>query len=147
MPPDPIRPADTRAWLCRALDDLRGAEVDLAAAPPLLGDATLHCQEAVEKALHAFLLPAPAPAPDREPAAAQDRSGASGRSRCRPSPSPPRTGASRPAAGVHGGAHRTTALAGSSPPSRNWRQSFLPIYAQLPGVVRRLRLAQATRSR
>ncbi|HAM58872.1 MAG TPA: DNA-binding protein [Candidatus Rokubacteria bacterium] len=55
MPPDPIRAADTRAWLARALDDLRGADIDLAATPPLLGDATFHCQQAVEKALKAFL--------------------------------------------------------------------------------------------
>ena len=47
--------ADTRAWLARARDDLRGAEVDLAASPPLLGDAVFHCQQAVEKALKAFL--------------------------------------------------------------------------------------------
>jgi len=39
----------------RAQEDLRGAEIDLAAAPPLLGDATFHCQQAVEKALKGFL--------------------------------------------------------------------------------------------
>ena len=50
-----MRVADTRAWLARAQDDLRGAEIDLAAAPPLLGDAAFHCQQAVEKALKAFL--------------------------------------------------------------------------------------------
>lgn len=55
MPPDPIRVADTKAWLVRVGEDLRGAEVDLAAAPPLLGDAMFHCQQAVEKALKAFL--------------------------------------------------------------------------------------------
>jgi HEPN domain-containing protein len=47
--------ADTRAWLARARDDIRGADIDLAAAPPLLGDAAFHCQQAVEKALKAFL--------------------------------------------------------------------------------------------
>ena len=40
---------DTRAWLARAHEDLRGAEVDLTATPPLLGDATFHCQQAAEK--------------------------------------------------------------------------------------------------
>src|SRR3990167_8195952 len=55
IPPDPIRAADTRAWLARALDDLRCADIDLAATPPLLGDTTFHCQQAVEKALKAFL--------------------------------------------------------------------------------------------
>jgi len=34
--------ADTNAWLVRVGEDLRGAEVDLAAAPPLLGDAMFH---------------------------------------------------------------------------------------------------------
>jgi len=47
---------DTRAWLARARDDLRGAEIDLAAVPPLLGDAAFHCQQAVEKALKALLV-------------------------------------------------------------------------------------------
>ena len=55
MPPDPVRVADTRAWLLKAGDDLRGAEVDLEAVPPLLGDALFHCQQAVEKSLKAFL--------------------------------------------------------------------------------------------
>ena len=50
-----MRTADTRAWLVRARDDLRGADIDLAASPPLLGDAAFHCQQAVEKALKAFL--------------------------------------------------------------------------------------------
>ena len=50
-----MRTADTRAWLVRARNDLRGAEIDLAASPPLLGDAAFHCQQAVEKALKAFL--------------------------------------------------------------------------------------------
>ncbi len=55
MPLDPARVEDTKAWLTRAGEDLRGAEVDLAAAPPLLGDAMFHCQQAIEKALKAFL--------------------------------------------------------------------------------------------
>lgn len=55
MPHDAIRVADTRGWLRRAAGDLRGAEVDLAAVPPLTGDAAFHCQQAVEKALKALL--------------------------------------------------------------------------------------------
>jgi HEPN domain-containing protein len=46
---------DTRAWLIRAHQDLRGADVDLEAAPPLLSDATFHCQQAAEKAMKGFL--------------------------------------------------------------------------------------------
>ena len=38
MPHDPIRLADTRGWFLKAKEDLRGAEIDLAAVPPLLGD-------------------------------------------------------------------------------------------------------------
>ena len=55
MPHDVHRVADTRGWLLKAADDLRGAEVDLAAVPPLTGDAAFHCQQAAEKALKAFL--------------------------------------------------------------------------------------------
>jgi HEPN domain-containing protein len=55
MSRDDPRVADTRAWLRKAADDLRGAEVDLAAAPPLTGDAAFHCQQAAEKALKALL--------------------------------------------------------------------------------------------
>jgi HEPN domain-containing protein len=55
MPHDAHRVADTRGWLLKAADDLRGAEVDLAAVPPLTGDAAFHCQQAAEKALKALL--------------------------------------------------------------------------------------------
>ena len=55
MPPDPVRVADTRAWLEKAEQDLRSAQADLAFAPPIMGDAVFHCQQAVEKALKAFL--------------------------------------------------------------------------------------------
>jgi HEPN domain-containing protein len=55
MVPDPARVADTQAWLAKAANDLRAADIDLAAIPPLLDDATFHCQQAVEKALKAFL--------------------------------------------------------------------------------------------
>jgi HEPN domain-containing protein len=47
--------ADTRSWLIKAANDLRGAEIDLAAEPPLLEDAVFQCQQAAEKAFKAFL--------------------------------------------------------------------------------------------
>lgn len=55
MQHDAARWADTCGWLRKAMADLRGAEIDLAAAPPLTGDAAFHCQQAAEKALKAFL--------------------------------------------------------------------------------------------
>lgn len=55
MPLDPVRIADTRAWFVKMTKDVRGAEIDLAAEPPLLEDVMFHCQPAVEKALKAFL--------------------------------------------------------------------------------------------
>ncbi|MBI1723675.1 MAG: HEPN domain-containing protein [Gemmatimonadetes bacterium] len=55
MPLDPVREADTRGWLAKARMDLRSAEVDLGASPPITGDAAFHCQQAVEKALKALL--------------------------------------------------------------------------------------------
>jgi HEPN domain-containing protein len=54
MPPD-ARAKEVAAWLSRAGLDLRAAEVDLDADPPLLADAAFHCQQAVEKALKALL--------------------------------------------------------------------------------------------
>jgi hypothetical protein len=44
-----------QAWLRRADDDLRSAQVDLAADPPLIEDALFHCQQAAEKAMKPFL--------------------------------------------------------------------------------------------
>ena len=55
MQHDAARWADAGGWLRKAVADLRGAEIDLAATPPLTGDATFHCQQAAEKALKAFL--------------------------------------------------------------------------------------------
>ncbi len=52
---DPERVADTRAWLLKATNDLRAAETDLAATPPLLEDVLFHCQQAAEKAMKALL--------------------------------------------------------------------------------------------
>jgi HEPN domain-containing protein len=55
MQPDPVRAADTQAWLEKAAMDLRSAEADLGVTPPIVGDALFHCQQAIEKALKAFL--------------------------------------------------------------------------------------------
>jgi HEPN domain-containing protein len=55
MQPDARRAANTRAWLVRALDDL-GTAADLSSLPmPRLRSVLFHCQQAVEKALKAFL--------------------------------------------------------------------------------------------
>ena len=55
MAVDPERVAEVDEWLAKANGDLRGASVDLAAAPPLTGDAMFHAQQGTEKALKAFL--------------------------------------------------------------------------------------------
>jgi HEPN domain-containing protein len=55
MPPDPLRAQEARAWLARARADLRAADVDLRAEPPLAEDAAFHAQQAAEKALKGFL--------------------------------------------------------------------------------------------
>ncbi|HSB79665.1 MAG TPA: HEPN domain-containing protein [Candidatus Methylomirabilis sp.] len=52
---DPKLVADTRAWLVKAINDLRAAVTDLAASPPLLEDVLFHCQQAAEKAMKALL--------------------------------------------------------------------------------------------
>jgi HEPN domain-containing protein len=55
MPHDRALVAETRAWLEKATEDLAAAALDLGANPPLCGDAAFHAQQAVEKALKAFL--------------------------------------------------------------------------------------------
>lgn len=45
-----------RQWLERAEIDLRSAQVDLAANPPITEDACFHCQQAAEKTPKAFLV-------------------------------------------------------------------------------------------
>jgi HEPN domain-containing protein len=55
MPHDPIRIADTRAWLAKADMDLRAAGHELTAVPPFTGDAVFHAQQAAEKALKGLL--------------------------------------------------------------------------------------------
>lgn len=44
MPHDPIRLADTRAWLAKADMDLKAAAHELTAAPPFTADAVFHAQ-------------------------------------------------------------------------------------------------------
>jgi HEPN domain-containing protein len=54
MPHDPARVEDTRSWLRKANVDLIAAEFELG-HPLLLSDVAFHAQQAVEKALKAFL--------------------------------------------------------------------------------------------
>lgn len=56
MPHDPALLEDTRAWLAKALMDLRAADHLRHADPPLLGQVVFHAQQAAEKALKAFLV-------------------------------------------------------------------------------------------
>jgi HEPN domain-containing protein len=53
MTPDRLRLEETRAWLDRAQRDLRAAR--LLIAGDANAEALFHCQQAVEKALKAFL--------------------------------------------------------------------------------------------
>ena len=55
MPYDPARVADTEAWLSKAKEDLRAAEFELTANPPLTADIVFHCQQAAEKTMKGFL--------------------------------------------------------------------------------------------
>jgi HEPN domain-containing protein len=56
MPTDDPRLEDARAWLARAALDLRAADVEMRAPDAgLWGDVAFHAQQAVEKALKAFL--------------------------------------------------------------------------------------------
>ena len=56
MSPEAERAAEVHDWLTKAALDLRGAQIDLSAQPPLLEDALFHCQQVLEKALKAFLV-------------------------------------------------------------------------------------------
>jgi len=55
MSPEAGRADEAREWMAKVAGDLRAAKIDLGAEPPLVEDALFHCQQAVEKALKAFL--------------------------------------------------------------------------------------------
>lgn len=55
MQHDPARVAETREWLTKAAHDLRAAEFELTAEPPLTWDIVFHCQQLAEKSLKGFL--------------------------------------------------------------------------------------------
>jgi len=55
MQHDPQRVADTKAWLAKAVVDIRAAELERTANPPLTADIVFHAQQMVEKAQKAFL--------------------------------------------------------------------------------------------
>ncbi len=55
MPLDPERIAEARAWLVKAADDLRAADFERTAEPPLTSDIVFHAQQAAEKTLKGFL--------------------------------------------------------------------------------------------
>ena len=56
MEADQTVAGDTRNWLMKVEVDLRSADVDMAADPPLVEDVAFHCQQAVEKVFKAFLV-------------------------------------------------------------------------------------------
>lgn len=55
MPPDPSIVREVDSWLKKCSEDLRAAQVDLDATPPILGDCLFHCQQACEKVIKALL--------------------------------------------------------------------------------------------
>ena len=55
MPYDAARIAETREWLTKARIDLRAADHDRTADPPITADMVFHDQQVVEKALKALL--------------------------------------------------------------------------------------------
>lgn len=50
------QPDEVREWLQKAYKDLLSARILLTHSPPVLDTACFHCQQAVEKALKAFLV-------------------------------------------------------------------------------------------
>lgn len=55
MPHDPALVAETQAWFSKAAEDLRAAEFEFGATPPLTADIAFHAQQAAEKAMKGFL--------------------------------------------------------------------------------------------
>jgi HEPN domain-containing protein len=52
---DPALVSESRAWFRKAAADLRAADVERAADPPLFADIVFHAQQAAEKTLKGFL--------------------------------------------------------------------------------------------
>ena len=52
---DPVLVSNTKEWVARAEEDPHNAAHDLLARPPFIRSALFHCQQAVEKAMKAFL--------------------------------------------------------------------------------------------
>ncbi|HEX9646582.1 MAG TPA: HEPN domain-containing protein [Alphaproteobacteria bacterium] len=55
---DAVQWEEARRWFAQADDDIRVAWACLAAAPPIVGAAALHCQQAAEKTLKGLLIAA-----------------------------------------------------------------------------------------
>ena len=55
MPHDPARVAETKSWFEKAANDLRAADHELTAVPPLTDDMVFHAQQAAEKAMKGYL--------------------------------------------------------------------------------------------
>jgi len=55
MPLDDVKKEDTLAWLAKARGDIAKARHALTAEEPFRDDAVFHCQQAIEKAMKAFL--------------------------------------------------------------------------------------------
>ena len=55
MPLDQERMAETRAWFVKAVEDLRAADFERTAVPPLTSDMVFHAQQAAEKAMKGSL--------------------------------------------------------------------------------------------
>jgi len=55
MPLDHNILREVESWLHKSREDLRAAQVDLDANPPILGDSLFHCQQACEKCIKALL--------------------------------------------------------------------------------------------
>jgi len=56
MPHDPALLAETGAWVRKAAEDLKAAELLLGASPPLELQGAFHAQQAAEKSFKAFLV-------------------------------------------------------------------------------------------
>ncbi len=55
MPHDPVRLAETKSRFEKAANDLRAADHELTAVPPLTDDMVFHAQQAAEKAMKGYL--------------------------------------------------------------------------------------------